>query len=503
MSEDLFSKLKEWRKDTAQKEGVELYRILPNKVLEGITRLKPKTKEELLDIKGIREKKFEKYGKDILALINDKNDGVILKSVKQDEQEQSESNAYSVSSYLNLLNDQLQLQQARIQGEISSLDIRENYLFFSLKDKKDESVLSCFMWSNNYELCGIDLETGMEVIIEGFPEIYKPSCRLSLKVSTVELVGEGVLKKAYDKLKKKFDQEGLFAEERKKSLPDFPQKIGLITSKSGAVIHDFSTNLGQYGYQIKFVNSRVEGQTAVHDLISAINYFENKDIDVLVIIRGGGSLESLQAFNNEVLVRKIITLNMPVICGIGHEKDVPLASLVADLMVSTPTAVTVVLNKSWDKALNRIQIFERDLIYKYQETLSVEKHRLGTITGDLKQKSTFIFKKFELLKVQLNNELVNLGHILKDANVALNNFSKLLIANFKRNFSQFEDYLNSTEKRLKTVNPLRQLKLGYSITRIKGVVVRSIKQVNQGEKLDIQVADGKIESQVNNIINNK
>ncbi len=503
MSEDLLQKLKEWRKDTAQKEKVEFFRVLPNNVIEDIARLKPQTKEELLGIKGIREKKFAKYGQDILVLINDKEDRIGLKAVIQDDKEQSESNTYSVSNYLNLLNDQLQFQKGRVQGEISSLKIQETYLFFSLKDKKDESVLNCFMWVRDYRSCSIDLETGMEVIIEGFPEIYKPGGHLNLKVSTVELVGEGVLKKAYDKLKKKFELEGLFAEERKKSLPDFPQKIGLITSKTGAVIHDFSTNLGQYGYQVKFVNSRVEGQTAVHDLISAINYFENKDIDVLVIIRGGGSLESLQAFNNEVLVRKLISLKMPVICGIGHEKDVPLASLVADLMVSTPTAVTVVLNKSWDKALNRIQIFERDLIYKYQETLSVEKHRLDTITGDLKEKSTFVFKKFELLRVELNNKLVNLGHILKDANVALNNFAKLLITNFKRNFNQFDDSLNNTEKRLKTVNPLRQLKLGYSIARIKGVVVRSTKQVNHGEKLDIQVADGKIESQVNNIINNK
>jgi exodeoxyribonuclease VII large subunit len=186
----------------------------------------------------------------------------------------------------------------------------------------------------------------MEVIVEGTPSIYIPNGRFNFGVNTIELVGEGALKMAYDKLKKKLDSEGLFDIERKKLIPELPERIGLITSETGAVIHDFLTNIGKYGFKIKFFNSRVEGQLAIKDLLSAIEYFEDKDIDVLVIIRGGGSLESLQAFNNEVLIRKIADFEKPVICGIGHDKDVPLCALVADLLVSTPTAVTTVLNRS-------------------------------------------------------------------------------------------------------------------------------------------------------------
>ena len=320
MDSNLLQKLKAWRTNAANLEGIESFRVFANKVLENIAELKPSNKEELMAVKGIRDKPF------------------------------------SVSEYLDFVNQKIGVLHSRIQGEISSVDIRERVIYFSLKDLEDGSVISCLMWKGYYERSGIEFEVGMEIILEGVPDIYKPSGRLSFKASLAELVGEGALKKAYDKLKKKLDSEGLFLEERKREIPDLVQKIGLITSETGAVIHDFTSNLGKFGFKIKFRDSRVEGQAAVHDLISAIDYFSDKNIDVLVIIRGGGSLESLQAFNNEMLVRKIANFNKPVICGIGHEKDVPLASLAADKMVSTPTAVTQGLNKSWQEAIHRLEL---------------------------------------------------------------------------------------------------------------------------------------------------
>jgi exodeoxyribonuclease VII large subunit len=201
--------------------------------------------------------------------------------------EREEQNLYTVSGYLDAINVNLKRQKARIQGEISSLDIRRTYLFFTLKDKEDQSALNCFMWERDYRMCAVSFQEGLEVIVEGFPEIYKPSGRMSFKAATAEWVGEGALKKAYEELKRKLESEGIFAPERKKALPEFPERIGLITSESGAVIHDFLNNLGKYRYRITFMNSRVEGQTAVRDLVSAVRYFSKKSIDVLVIIRGG------------------------------------------------------------------------------------------------------------------------------------------------------------------------------------------------------------------------
>ena len=137
---------------------------------------------------------------------------------------------YTIGAYLNFLNGEFRRYEARVKGEISSLDIRDTYLFFSLKDKNGEGLLSCFMWRRNYDIAGVDLEIGMEIIVDGHPEIYAPSGRFNFRVSTVELVGEGALKKAYEELKKKLEREGLFAAEKKKQIPEFPRPIRLITS---------------------------------------------------------------------------------------------------------------------------------------------------------------------------------------------------------------------------------------------------------------------------------
>jgi exodeoxyribonuclease VII large subunit len=494
---NLLQKLQFWRQKRARLEGVEAFRVLPNKVLESIAQLRPSNEEELLAIKGIRDKKLVKYGQEILEIINNNNDKENLEVTDIFSPEKP----FLVSSYLDFLNKQLSQCQARIKGEISSVDIREKVVYFSLKDSEDESVINCLIWKHIYELIGINFAVGMEIIIAGAPDVYKPLGKLTFKASSAELVGEGALKKAYDQLKEKLTKEGLFSLERKKALPKLVQKIGVISSRQGAVIDDFLNNLGQYGYQIKFMNSRVEGQAAVSDLVSALDYFSNKEIDVLVIIRGGGSLESLQAFNNEVLVRRLAGLEVPVICGIGHEKDVPLASLVADVSVSTPTAVSTILNQSWDKVLDSLRIFERDLVYKYQEILVTETNRVETMARNIQQKSEFVFKRFELLTVQLNNKLLNIEQSLKSSEATLKAVSKSLLINLKRNIDKLNEYLDNAENRLKVVDPLRQLKLGYSTIRIKGALVRSVKQIKVGDELEAQVSDGKIKSQVKDIKN--
>ena len=494
MNSDLLQKLKDWRRRTANSEGIEPFRVFANKVLENIAEVKPANKEELMAIKGIRDKKFARYGKDILSLVNG------ISENGSDTQEKAENDKpYTISAYLNFLNTEFKKYKARVQGEVSGVDNRDGYLFFSLKDKDDGSVLSCFMWRNNYEMCGISLEVGMEVIVDGFPEIHAPNGKFSFKASIIELVGEGALKKAYDQLKKKLDAEGLFSELRKKPIPDFPQKIGLITSESGAVIHDFLNNLGKYGYHISFVNSRVEGQIAARSLFSAIKYFDGKDLDVLVIIRGGGSLESLQAFNNEILVRKIAEFKVPVICGIGHDKDVPLASLVADKAVSTPTAVAVALNKSWEQAANSLSVIENNLLYQYQKALDAAVRRIESLSGNLVRFFNNIFQVFDKLRRAIKNNLSRIAFELKDARKTLLLLSHSLLGNLKREFENKSRILDDTENRLKIFDPVRQLALGYSIVSIAGKVVKSAKQVSIGKELDTRVSDGTIKSVINKI----
>src|SRR3989338_1536595 len=219
MDETLLKKLKDWRRNTANLEGVELFRVFANKVLENIAEVKPRNKEELMAIKGMRDRKCAKYGEEVLAIINGEES---VKSTVDSQGEESKK-PFSVSAYLDFLNYRLRKYQARVQGEISSIDSRERVVYFSIKDSNDESVLNCLMWKSDYELSGIDFEAGMEVVLEGFPDIFKPIGKLTFKALSAELVGEGALKKAYDELKKKLEREGIFSLERKKPIPEFPK----------------------------------------------------------------------------------------------------------------------------------------------------------------------------------------------------------------------------------------------------------------------------------------
>ena len=322
---------------------------------------------------------------------------------------------------------------------------------------------------------------------------------MSFKTSSAELIGEGALKKAYDQLKKKLDGEGLFLEERKREIPDLIQKIGLITSETGAVIHDFMTNLGKYGFRVRFMDSRVEGQVAIRDLISAIDCFSNEDVDVLVIIRGGGSLESLQAFNNEMLVRKIANFNKPVICGIGHEKDVPLASLVADKMVSTPTAVTQVLNEPWQKAIHRLELNEEKIFNIFRNALSDNREAVDGYFGTIEENFGLIFKSFSRVEESLKQSFVSLSSRIAELGRNLAEYPDIFLTNINRSILRARQRILSLEKLMLTYNPERQLKLGYSIVRSGGSIIKNINQIKVDQAVEVSMGNGSFESEVKKI----
>lgn len=472
MNQQIIQKLKDWRVRKAQEKGVELYIILNNKTIEAIAEALPEDEEEFKAIKGLGGKKYEKYGLDIISIVQE------CSGIKTDVTEKSDDQkVYSVGNFLNLINLKLSEVSASVQGEISSVDIRERYLFFTIKDAEDDSSMDCFMWARDYELSDIELEEGLEIIAHGKPEIYKRTGRFSFQVEALELVGEGILKKKYEALKKKLALEGLFDEGRKKSLTVYPQKIGLITSRDGAVIHDFQNNIGRYGYKITFVDSRVEGPLAVKELISSIRYFEDKPIDVLVIIRGGGSLESLQAFNNEALIREIVDYPVPVICGIGHDKDVPLFSMVSDIAVSTPTAVAREINKTWDQAVDKIGYYESNIFNKYRISLGDYKNTIDQTLSQIKyyyQKTLKVFESFEQL---IGAVISSFSHALRSKKKKIDNYLQILEQN----------------------NPERQLKLGYSIMFSGEKIVKSIDQIKQDDVVESRVSDGIITSQVKQI----
>jgi len=405
----------------------------------------------------------------------------------------------SVASFIDLINKNLLKFKARILGEVSEFNPKNGYIFFTLKDKEENGVISCFIWKSDYKLLGVELKEGLEVIVSGYPSIYSKSGRLHLQTSTIELVGEGALKKAYEKLKKKLTEEGIFAKEKKRPIPDYIKNIGVVTSKTGAVIHDFTTNLGKFGFKIKMIDSRVEGQKAVKELLYSIESFKKQNIEVLVIMRGGGSLESLMAFNNERLVREVANFPVPVIAAIGHEKDVPLMSLAADAMPSTPTAAANLLSESWKKAQFKVERYERNIINLYNKHLSNTKSFLNEFIYKIKEKFTLILSEYKDIKNKLKIFLSKIQGELLSKEKEVINYSKSILKDFASVLATTKSKIKSVEETITSNNPERQLGLGYSIARHNGKIIKTVKSVKIGEDMDVQVYDGAIQSNIKKI----
>ena len=384
----------------------------------------------------------------------------------------SEGKAIPVSEYIELLNGGLKAFSARVVGEVGEVKLGPTgHVYFSLKDERDGSVLKCIIWKSQYLLYGVKLEEGVKIIATGYPEIYPKTGRISFIADVIEYEGEGRLKKEYENLKEKLEKEGLFSEGRKREIPKYPQVVGLITSRQGAVLEDFLSNLTKHGFKIKLIDSRVEGQSAVGDLISAIRQFKREKIDVLVIMRGGGSLEAMMAFNNEILVREVANFPVPVIAAIGHHKDVPLISLAADLSVSTPSIAATTLSQGWKEAQFLLKEYEESILSNFLENLKEKKEKM---------------KSFKEIIIQFEEK----------AKSSYKTIIEKLTFHFQSLIKRSKDYLFYVEKIIRENDPQKHLRLGYSIVFLKERVVRKVEDVKIGDTLKLVVSNGNIFSKV-------
>ena len=386
-----------------------------------------------------------------------------------------ESGPITVAQFIEQINGRIKPIAVKIIGEVSEAKVGPTgHMYFSLKDEKNPAVMSCAIWRSRYEMFGIQLKIGMKVIASGHCEIYAPSGRLSFICDSIELAGEGTLKKEYDRLLAKLTAEGIFSTEKKRPVPKFSRRIGIITSKQGAVIHDFLNNIGKFGFQIEFIDSRVEGQLAVGDLLASIRTFKKREIDVLVIMRGGGSLEAMMAFNNEIIVREIAAFPVPVIAGIGHDKDVPLAAMAADVAVSTPTAAANLLTQSWQEIFRALDHYENTIVGGYKNELAQTQARLRQYAGILS----------------------NFRYILQNITRKIDALMENSLMAIKNRLSSINQQISYLQNIIESHNPERQLKLGYSIAKINGKIIKSFKKVKIGDTLDITLSDGIIDSKV-------
>ncbi len=437
----------------------------------------------------------------------------------------------SISAYIDRINAGLRKFKTRIIGEVSELTDyggTRSYIFFKIKGEDElgaQCVLNCMMWQRNYAISGVRLQVGMEVILSGYADIFKAAGRFSFQAETVELAGEGMLKKAYDELKAKLLKEGLFDDARKRALPEFPERIGLITSKDGAAIGDFQVNLGRHGFKVRFVDSRVEGQQAIHDLLAAVRALRKEKLDVLVIVRGGGSLEALLPFNNEALVREVVAFPAPVLAGIGHERDVSLVCLASDLMVSTPSMAAQALNEPWESASAEMALTRERIFRLYERALSAEKDLVESSFDTMRSSLQAIFDQFSRVEQSIRSSFImyraridEMGRALPAHSQLLNREMKALIRRTRshiesilppairllsRSFGSMKNAIDAAERLLESNDPERQLRLGYSIVRGKSGVIKNLAQLAIGAQVTVHVQDGTFDAQVEKITKDK
>ena len=427
--------------------------------------------------------------------------------------------AYTVSQYLELLNIYLRREQVSIVGEVVEYKPGAKWVGFTLKDKEDSSVLKCVLSAWEFKRIGVMLEVGMEVQVSGSPSISKKYGSFGFWVKHIQPVGEGALRKAYELLLKKLKEEGLF--DRKRELPEFIEHIGVISSREGVVIHDFMNNLKKIGFKVSFVDARVEGEHAPGQLVAAMKTLKRVKPDVLVLIRGGGSLESMQAFNNERVCREVFSSSIPVIAGIGHDVDVPIAAMIADVVASTPTGAAHLVNETWDRVFDEVPGYERALVYRVEllvrdirdvmrRSASVVSQVLERGIGDASLRVSAADRV--LLKglhsvVTLVRErsfafvraVSGLGNVVRQLQDQRHVLGQRIVNASERVIEGAQRSVVSAERIINLGNPERNLSLGYSIVFSKdGAVVKDAKKLKKGDELTTRLAGGSISSTVTN-----
>jgi exodeoxyribonuclease VII large subunit len=417
----------------------------------------------------------------------------------------TEERVMSVAQLIDYINQRISFQEVIIEGEIGK-DINQypGFIFFNLLDVKKTAMITCFAFKSIINQLALNLQEGMKIKVLGYPQVRKEKGTLSFFVEKIELQGEGALKKQFEILKKQLQQQGYFDIIHKKRPPLFCQKIGLITSKYGkGALKDFITHLENFGLNILFRHSKVEGITATEEIIDAIQLFNQKlpPVDVLVIVRGGGDWESLKAFNCEKLVKAIFSSKIPIMVGVGHENDITLADLVADIRASTPTHAAKIISENWKKAKDYLQNFApANFNQKMKKEIQTKKHKIELLFNYVNFACQKIFKKIDIIEKTVNNNLIRIKNLIDNHQAKLFQEQKKTNEIVARYFKTTNLSLLQQEEKIFVNNPDLKLKQGYSIIfNEKKQIVKDINMVSLQEEIIANVHNGKINSIVKKI----
>jgi len=388
---------------------------------------------------------------------------------------------FSVSEITSLTKNILEenFERVRIRGEVSKIKENKGHLYFSLKD--ENFVLNAICWSNAVPLLQVFPEEGMEVVAEGKITTYAKSSISSyqIKVDQIELQGEGALLKLIEQRKKKLQAEGYFNEEHKKPIPFIPDKIGIITSPTGAVIMDIINRVkDRYPTHLLIYPISVQGNKSAGEIIQGIEFFNKKiNVDTIIIARGGGGVEDLISFNDENVVKAAFVSKIPIISAIGHETDFTLLDFVADYRASTPTAAA-------EKAVPE----KNNLTEKI---FALQKQLISGFNLFLKEKDKNIYQLVKSLNIN------NLKNLIREKKEKIKSFDKSLVNLLKNKFKYFQLNLNSIFSRLNSLDTNRILKRGFSIIRdLNNNLIYKKDHANKNNDIVIELSDGKIKAKI-------
>lgn len=411
-----------------------------------------------------------------------------------------------------------------ITGEISNfIKASSGHWYFSLKDKKAQ--IKGAMFRGNNRSVRANIMEGSQVLVRGRISLYEPRGDYQLIVEMMEPAGEGLLKQEFEQLKVKLTQMGLFDQDVKRPIPHSPKRVGVITSPTGAAIHDIITVLKRRSPQTQVVvyPTMVQGEHAAANLIWAIeaaNY--RQEVDVLIVGRGGGSLEDLWPFNDEALAHTIYNSALPIISAVGHEVDISISDFVADLRAPTPSAAAELVSTDNSELTNKVtQLYSRLLmayanqhksrkqgLIKLNKTLSLlhPSHKVQLAqqkTDELQLKLSSVIKnKLAQAKHRqaVNSELLLANtpkHQLEQATYKQHDLSRRLKQSMQQRLQQQQNKFAKNIEKLNIVSPLATLERGYSITQTPdGQVISKVEQAKQQQNLTIKVSDGDIKVKV-------
>ncbi len=392
-----------------------------------------------------------------------------------------------------------------VEGEISNFTrAHSGHLYFNLKDK--DAQLAGVMWRSSAEKVPFVLENGQQVVCRGQINVYERRGQYQFQVEIIEPKGKGALQLAFEQLKEKLQKEGLFSPEHKKSLPLLPKKVGVVTSPKGAAISDILRTLERRFARLHILiyPSKVQGEGAAEEIAAGIDYFAaRKDFDVIIVGRGGGSIEDLWAFNEEAVARAIFRCPLPVISAVGHEVDFTIADFVSDIRASTPTAAAEMVIETEQALVDRIENLRTRMtqLLRFQtqerknDLLNLVHHRAF---HNFKIKVLNLFQRVDDLELRALNSLRDERQRLSESRARTELLEERIFNLTRSKLQRIKSQWEKLGADLHNLSPLSILKKGYALCwdQEREHLIRRIDNIEEGDNLTVSFYQGEFGCQV-------